>query len=189
MALADLLAAHRAAILKRWHQLILETYPPDAARFLEREGDRFLNPVGHTISQEIETLFAETVHGMDPERVSRSLDGILRIRAVQEYSPSAAVAPILLLKNAVREELAAEIRQQAVGGELLEFESRVDRLLLLAFDSYMQCRQKIYEIRVNEASKRSAVLVDRLNRVFGNQESDADLEDPGSDHVSRGSTK
>ncbi len=189
MALADLLAARRAAILKRWHQLILETYPPDTARFLDREEDRFLNPVGHTISQEIEVLLTEILRGMDPDKVSRSLDGILRIRAVQEYSPSAAVAPILLLKKAVREELAAEIRQQAIGGELLEFESRVDKLLLLAFDSYMQCRQKIYEIRVNEASKRSTILVDRLNRVLGNQESDADLEDPDSDHVSRGSTR
>lgn len=189
MTLANLLAAQRAAVLKRWYQLILETYPLDTARFMEQEGDRFLNPVGYTFTRETESLFDEILQSGDPEKLSQALDNVLRIRAVQDFSPSKAIAPVFLLKKAVREELEAEIRQQASIGELLEFESRVDRVALLAFDIYVQCKQKINDIRVSEASKRSEILLDRLNRIFGNQEGDPNLEDPASDHLSRGSTR
>ncbi len=167
-----------AAILERWWRLILETYPSDTARFLEQEGDRFLNPVGHTISQELGHVFEEIVRGVESESLRRSLDSILRIRAVQDFRPSEAVAPIFLLKRAVREELDAEIGQQVSVGDLLKFESRVDRVVLLAFDVYMGCKQKIFEIRVNEASKRSALLLDRLSRIYGKQECETDPEDP-----------
>lgn len=189
MALADLLKNRRAAVLKRWFSLIIESYPPDTARFLRQEGDRFLNPVGCTFSQETESLFDEILLGGDPEKLTRSLDNILKIRAVQDFSPSRAIAPVFMLKRAVREELGADLQQQASIGELQQLDSRIDGVALLAFDSYMQCKQKIYDIRVNEASKRSAILLDRLNRTFGNQEGDADLDDPASDHVSRGSTR
>lgn len=186
MALANLVEKRRAAVMKRWYKLILETYHPDAARFMEQEGDRFLNPVGFTFTQEIESILDGILQGANAEKLSQSIDNILKIRAVQDFSPSKAVSPVFLLKRAVREELGAEASQQASIGELQEFESRVDRVALLAFDIYMECKQKIFDIRVNEASKRSAILLDRLNRIFGNQEGDADLEDPASDHVSRG---
>jgi hypothetical protein len=33
--------------------------------------------------------------------------------------------------------------------ELARFDQRVDDLLLLAFDIYLQCREKIYELKVS----------------------------------------
>ncbi|MGI5836783.1 MAG: RsbRD N-terminal domain-containing protein [Chloroflexota bacterium] len=189
MALADLLKERRAAILKRWLRLIIESYPPDTARFLEQEGDRFLNPVGYTFTKETECLLDEILKGGNSEKLTRSLDNIVKIRTVQDFSPSRAIAPIFMLKRAVREELGSAFQQQASFGELQQFDSRIDGVALLAFDSYMQCKQKIFDIRVNEASKRSAILLERLNRIYGNQEGDAGLDDPASDHVSRGSTR
>ena len=46
MALGDLLLRNEAAILKRWFNLILETYPADTAPLMRKDKDRFTNPVG-----------------------------------------------------------------------------------------------------------------------------------------------
>ena len=57
MDLKDLLSRNETAILKRWFDLILETYPADAATLMRKDKDQFTNPVGSTLSREIEILF------------------------------------------------------------------------------------------------------------------------------------
>lgn len=176
--LSDLLAARRESILKRWHQSILEGYPADTAGFMHREKDRFLNPVGHAISGEIGPIFDETVKGASSEKLSSSLNNLLKIRAVQDFTPSQAAAFVFLLKKAIREELEPELRQQGLAAELLEFESRIDGVALLAFDLYVACHEKIYEIRIKEISNRSARVLERLNRIYGTRDLEEELEDP-----------
>ncbi len=146
-------------VLKKWSQFILETYPADTAGFLRNEADRFANLVGYVISQEIKTIYDELLHGMNLERLTDSLSEIIKIRSVQCLSPSQAVGAIFLLKQAVREELAGDIAGNRSCGELLNFESKIDRIALLAFDIYMKCREKVCEIRVNEmAGQRDMAL-------------------------------
>ena len=168
MVLKHLLSQKRAAILERWFQLILETYPADSSRLLKQDKDRFANPVGYTISQEIKTLYEELLQGMNTDRLATCLDNIIRIRSVQDFLPSQAVAFIFLLKRAVREELASENKEKGAVEELLEFESRIDKLVLLALDTYMKCREKVFEIRVNEVKaerERALKLLERANLV------------------------
>jgi len=55
--LNDLLSQNENAILKRWFDLILETYPTDTATQMRKDKDQFTNPVGSTLSREIEVLF------------------------------------------------------------------------------------------------------------------------------------
>ena len=172
MTLEYLLSQKRAPILDRWLQLILETYHADTSQFLKQEKDRFVNPVGYTISQEIEILYDELLHGMDFGKLSTSLANIIRIRSVQDFYPSQAIAFVLLLKKAIREELEKEIRENQLFEELLRFESRVDELALLAFDIYTKCRDKVYEIRVNEikAEREGAFkLLERANIMHKKQ--------------------
>jgi len=172
MVLEHLLPQKRAAILERWFQLILETYPADTSRFLKQEKDRFINPVGYTISQEIEALYDELLQEMNSDKLAACLDNIIRIRAVQDFSPSQTVAFIFLLKKAIREELTSEIKENRVFEELLEFEARIDKLVLLAFDIYMKCREKVFEIRLNEAKaerERVLKLLDRTNLTMESQ--------------------
>jgi hypothetical protein len=146
-------------ILGKWSRLICETYPADTIGFLQSEADRFVNPVGYVISQEVKAIFDELLHGMDPARLTAYLTEIIKIRAVQEFTPSQAVGITFLLKKAVREELADEIEADRSCSELLDFESRVDTLALLAFDIYMKCREKVCDIRVNEiTNQRDSVL-------------------------------
>ena len=154
-----------ASILGKWSQLILDTYPADTANFLQHERDRFINPVGCVISQETKTIYDELLHGRNLEKLTASLNEIIRVRSVQDFSPSQAIGFIFLLKQAAREELASEITGNPTSEGLLDFESRIDGLALLAFDIYTKCREKVYEIMVNEVKAQREMALRMLART------------------------
>lgn len=169
MVLGYVLLQKRSAILRRWFHLIMETYPADSSRFLKQDKDRFANPVGYTISQETEALYEEILHGMNADKLSASLDNIIRIRSVQDFSPSQAVAFVFFLRRAVGEELTGELGGNQAFNELLQFESRIDKLALLALDIYMKCREKIHELRVTEVKAerdRAFQLLEATNQMY-----------------------
>ena len=157
----SLLSQKKTAVLKRWFTLILESYPPDSRGFLKRENDRFTNPVGYTIFHEIETIYNELLEGTNCDKLAESLENIIKIRAVQDFSPSEAVAFVFDLKKAIRESLEKEINGNQLFEELLKFEIRIDETALIAFEIYMKCREKIHEIRMNEVKGRSLKKVER----------------------------
>lgn len=165
MALTFLLAQKKDSILSRWIELVLDTYPPDSSRFLKKEKDRFINPVGHTISHEMAAIYEGLIQGTDCDRITASLENMIRIRAVQDFPPSQAVSFFPLLKKVVREELAGEISGSSAVTELLEFESRVDEATLFAFDLYMKYREKVCQIRMNEVKARSDSIIRLLERT------------------------
>ena len=161
MALEKLLRQKKSAIIKKWVHHVLETYPVDAKRFLIEQKDSFANPVGTTLSKEIASLYETFLEGMDADRLSPTLDRIIRIRAIQDFTPSQAVSFIFDLKRIIRSEIKGEARD--LSGELSALESDLDDLALLGFDIYMRCREKLYEINANEAKNR----VSRLLRKAG----------------------
>ena len=163
--LKDLLVQQRAAILEDWLQRILESYPADASRFLRKELDCFQNPVGSTISREIEFLYDSLLGDLAPEHVAEHLDPVVRIRAVQDFSPAEAIGFIFLLKRVVRQQLEGEIRQNRAESQLLDFESRIDDLALQAFNLYVQCREQIYQLRAKEIKNQTYTLLERATRV------------------------
>ena len=165
MTLDNLLLKNKKAILNKWFNLILETYPADTATLLKKEKDPFLNPVRSTIAREIETLFEELLHDMNADRLSASLSAILKIRSVQDFSPSGAAGFIFLLKRSVQEILRSEIQKESVLEEWLKFHSKIDELALLAFDIYMDCREKICEIKVNKAMADKEMALKMLERI------------------------
>ena len=173
------LAQNKAPIVGRWLDLIFETYPDDAQRFLRKQKDRFANPVGTTISKEIENLYDEVIKGLEPDRVSPILDRIIRIRAIQDFSPSQAVNFIFLLKKAIRLETSADMLKGQPVEDLTIIESRIDNLALLAFDIYMQCREKLYDIRANETKNRVSRLLQRAGLISEIQDNQPDIEHRG----------
>jgi len=170
MDLKDLLSRNETALLKRWFNLILETYPADTATQMRKDKDQFTNPVGSTLSREIEVLFRELCEGRQDEKWKASLDSILKIRSVQDFSPSKAVGFIFLLKRAIEETLKNEICKESVMDEWLKFQSRIDDLALQAFDAYMECREKICEIRVNQARAEKEMAFRMMERMSTSKE-------------------
>lgn len=163
--LADLLKPDGAAVLKRWVQLILSTYPPEAAAFLQGERDVFLNPVGQAIARETEVILEGLLAGTEAESLYGSLDNLISIRAVQDFSPSEAVGFMFLLKQAVRSGLGTEHQNALLWEDLLNLESRIDAVALTAFDLYMKRREKVFQVKANEAKRISSLLIERMNRL------------------------
>jgi len=161
MKLTDLLTQKKSRIVDGWLRVIYESYPPETAIFLKKEKDRFDNPVGISTADGIKALYEALLVEMETDRVLAALDEIIRIRAIQDFSPSQALAFIFLLKNVIREELAKELRAGDLAAELLELESRIDGLALLGFDVYTKRREKLHEIRVNEIKNRVSGLMRR----------------------------
>jgi hypothetical protein len=163
-----LLLEDRKVIHQKWFQLVVETYPPDSRIFLINDKNRFGNPVGCTIGEGIEVILDRLISGgdLECEQVCKFMDDIIRIRAVQEFSAAAAVEFIFLLKKVTREALGNRIRDMEVIQDLLTFESRIDKLALLAFDIFMQCREKIYELRAHELRNRTGRILQRACQIW-----------------------
>lgn len=177
LMLKELLLKNENSILKRWLDLILETYPPDSETLMRRGKNPFTNPVGSVLSRETDVLFKKLCGGIEGEECHASLDAILKIRSVQDFSPSKAVKFIFLLKKAIGEALQGEIDRESVVDQWLEFQSRIDNLALQAFDIYMGCREKICEIRVNQAKTEKEMAFRMMERMTYSKASQRDKED------------
>ncbi len=149
MRLKKLLEQKRRSIVNQWFERIVKTYAPDTAQFIKNQKDPFSNPLGNALSKGLAVLFDQLLAGPDTESVNKALDPIIRIRAVQDYSPSQATAFILILKNIIRENIKNELKDIQTANELLQFEIRIDALSLAAFDIYMACKEKIYDLKTN----------------------------------------
>jgi hypothetical protein len=175
MSLEKLLSDKRSTLIKKWRNLLIGSYPVDAQRFFKKEKNRFSNPVGQTIAEDVEILYDELTVGNNTDKISSSLDNIIRIRAVQDFKPSQAVGFVLQLKKLIQNELGADSRESEIQNALEVLEERIDNAALLAFDIYSQCRQKLYEIRVNETKNQVGKLLERANLTVEIPEYEPDL--------------
>lgn len=155
MGVENLLAKRKTIIIKRWFDQVAETYPADTANFLKRQKDAFANPVGKNIHNGLETLFDGVLGHADREAVESFLDPMIRIRAVQDFTPPQAIGFIFSLKKLIRDLVQQETKNNFDAADLLPFDARIDGLALIAFDIYMKCREKIYEIKATEEKNRT----------------------------------
>lgn len=178
MTLRDLFVERQSALCERWRDAILAEYGGLTATRWRRERDPFANPVGHMLATGLPELLEAVSQGGDPARsAAAALEGIVRIRAVQDLAPSRAVGFVYLLRKALREELSAELASGAHDAELAEVEGRIERLALLAFDTYVRLRDQMFHLRQEEL-KRSVASI--LRRWHG-----ADLPEPAAQDLVR----
>ncbi len=151
------IAEHRDEILERWIDVVMEGYPEETAKFLRSRSDRFANPVGAGLREGLAELLDGVLRGDEPDELTSALDLVIRVRAVQEFAPSAAVGFVLDLKNVLREVARVEA---ADGWDALDH--RIDRLGLCAFDVYMRCREQMWMIRAKEIRNQSVGIMERM---------------------------
>ncbi len=158
MSLEVLLVPKKKAIVQKWIDQVLDSY--GSPEFFKTQKDRFANPIGSTISRGLQNLFVILVEERELGEAAKPLEEIIKIRAVQEFSPSSAVFFVYLLKDIVREEMTKEQNREEVLNTLSILDSRIDKVALMAFDYYMDCRERLHRIRVNEVLSGRHALTD-----------------------------
>ena len=208
MELRQRFAEQRGSILERWFEAVVATYPVDSREFLGRQEDRFANPVGTTTRRALAGLLdglldpqasqrrEEAVNGcldLDPPAAATGpLEELLRIRAVQDFSPSQAVGFVLDLKRILREVLGEAGSRDVTPDGWAQWDGRIDRLALAAFDTFVGFRERVYGLRATEWKNRMFRLLQRANLVCGVDAPDEDPgreRDPGDDIVADGRTR
>jgi len=163
--LRDELKRRADRILDRWVEDCLATYPAEASAAWTRQRDPFANPVGHSLRTGTQRLLEALLDGVDVEETKRGLDEIVRIRAVQQMSPSVAIGFVFHLKDAIRAELGDALDGPELRAELRELETRIDAAALIAFDLYVEYRERVTTLRINELKKNIPWVVTRTNRA------------------------
>ncbi|MDA8139104.1 MAG: RsbRD N-terminal domain-containing protein [Desulfobacteraceae bacterium] len=152
MGLIEQLALQKQTIVHKWFARVIASYPAETARFLSSQKDPFANPVGQTTRQSLTTLIELLTSTPDAAAMRAALDPVMRIRAVQSFSPAQAMGFVFELKAIIRQELPAK---ELTLAQWATMEQRIDQMALEAFDLYMQCREKIYELKANEMKDRT----------------------------------
>lgn len=158
MDLAEAFRNYKEKIVDSWVEYTLSTY--QSSSFFVKERDIFANPVGGNIREALKRLFPLLIKGADVQECVPSLEQILKIRSIQEFSPSQAIAPLNAVKHITREILAADKERCHLVHELYDFEFAVDLAVLAAFDIYMQCRERLYQTRILEIKSGTHILTD-----------------------------
>jgi hypothetical protein len=154
-----LLERNRKQIVKAWLQGVVNTYPPKTSEFLTSQKDQFANPIGANLARDLDSIFTQLLQEQSSDALYTAVDGIIRVRAVQDFTPSAAVGCFLQLKNIVRQVVGTQIRDQDLLHELAGFDAKIDQLMLTAFEAFVHCREKIWELKAKEAQHRTKNLL------------------------------
>jgi hypothetical protein len=158
MEIKDALAGKKKDILALWIERTLDSYTSPS--FFKKATDPFANPVGSNIATGLTHLFEALQEGKGLESYTKPLDQVVRIRAVQEFTPGQAVAPILELKWVIKQVFSADKGTQALLGGLDTLDCEIDRMALAAFDVYSECREQLYRNRVAELKSGRSILTD-----------------------------
>ena len=163
--LYELLIKYKSSIVSKWIKLIIDSYSIESSKFFNMEKNQFSNPVGSTISTNAASIFDEIVGSRNFQNITLLLTDIIKIRAIQDFSPSEAVGIVFLLKKVIREELNEQINQEKIFDEFAELEFVIDKTALIAFDLYMESREKVFQIRINDAKYKLQKTVNQVNDI------------------------
>jgi len=179
MTFSELLQQSKDAIVERWFEAALSVYPDEATAAFRRQKDPFANPVGHRLRTGTREIFEALLDGMDGDKIRQHLHEIISIRAIQELPPSRTVGFVFELKDAVRAALGGGTEDPGFASELARLDGQIDRIALAAFDVFVECRERVCELRINEVKRQVSWIVGKMN---------AGGSDPESTQIDRGVT-
>ncbi|MBU0463343.1 MAG: RsbRD N-terminal domain-containing protein [Proteobacteria bacterium] len=164
MDLKQVLKKNKESFIKKWFQATIDTYPQQTAKILGKDSNRFDNPVGAITHETIEDVFTLILEDFNQEMLEKTLDPVIRIRAVQAFSASQAVSFVFALK---------QIGEDIIDGNLIrEFDKLVDKIALAAFNRFMKCREEIFLLKATESKRRIHRAFERAGLVAELSEED-----------------
>ena len=161
---------NRKRWLEKWIDAVFETYPGDSAQFFKTAIDPFSNPVGATIKTGLTELYDLIFASrFDPDAIRSAMGPIVKLRSVQEFTPSEALGFIYDLKKIIRSGSDNPAR------DIPDVFSRIDQVALIAFDLYMENKQTIYTLRANQARNNVRQLLVKKDLICELPEIDPEL--------------
>jgi hypothetical protein len=158
-----LLSGKTEELAQQWYERVLATYPDQTAKFLRSQPDPFSNPVGSSTFGALTELVDGLVGDGDIPSLRPAVDRVVRIRALQDFSPSQAVGFVFELKQVLRSFLSLLTLDEKERREAMDhLEVRIDALALLAFDVHSECREQIYRLRIDEVKGVSRDYLEHL---------------------------
>jgi hypothetical protein len=164
MTLRQLLLERREDIARSWLEGALATFPGNSPAIFAREKDPFANPVGHSLRVGTERILDALLSSPEAGEIREELQKIMKIRAVQPFAPSEAVGFVLRLREIIRAELGGVAADPRFASELADLDAQIDRIALVAFDTFVECREQVYELRVNEVKRQISWITDKVNQ-------------------------
>lgn len=164
--LQGILAKKGDKIGQRWAALIFEEYPAETAQFLKNKKDQFDNPVGFAVNEMSSNVLRAMAEHAEPDEIARRMAAFIKIRSVQGFTPpSQALMFIYKLKAVMMDEMAEEAAAAGLSAEMGALEFAVEMAMLKAFDIFMDCRCKIFEIKEEEMKRNMHMLLRQAGMV------------------------
>jgi len=165
MTLKDFIDAKKTVILDRWFDRVLEVYPPDTQSFFRENKSPYSNPIGFTLRKGMEGILDQILRPLTVEEARAILEPVMKVRAVENLPSSGGGDFILPLREVVPEIVREDKREDLLGREWLDLNSRINRLALLGMNLYSECREKVNQLRIKEWGKRAGEVQSRRAEV------------------------
>ncbi|MDD2218603.1 MAG: RsbRD N-terminal domain-containing protein [Desulfoplanes sp.] len=159
MNLNEKLVGRKKQISARWLDALLSTYKSQGAKFFKETSNEFANPVGTTFHASLDSLVGFLLQGERGDGIENAVDGLVRIRAVQGFAPSVATGFVFAIKKILQDEAGSDLLASDGAREWKSIEARIDEMTCIAFDLYMQCREKIWKHKANHLYNRTSKLL------------------------------
>ncbi|NTW83367.1 MAG: hypothetical protein HGB36_08385 [Chlorobiaceae bacterium] len=141
---------NRKEILQCWNAAALSLF-----------SDKTTSPlIGDALSEGM----AEILDGIDQigEGLENGVNNITRILAIQPFAPSGAMSVFFSLKHIILETARKAPEHYSLDDEeTIRFLTRIDEIILMAFDRYMMHREKLYQLKVEETRNRMYMALRR----------------------------
>jgi hypothetical protein len=158
MKLSEILLDKKEKILSVWINRTLDSY--SSSDFFKKSSDHFANPTGANIKDGLTKVLDLLIDDANLDEFTAPLDQVIRIRAIQQFSPSEAVVPFLELKWVIRQVLSQDKKITLSDLDINDLDCEIDRIALAAFDIYTQCREQLYQVRIKELKSGNYILSD-----------------------------
>jgi len=156
MDFKETLAEKKSTIVTKWIESVLASYAADGASFFMKQKDRFANPLGFAVKTGLAAVFEQLCGDRPAATMPPELAQFIKLRSVQTFAPSAAVGFVYQLKAIMISELG-EATVLTAGQEWLAFDAKIDALALKLFDLYMEDRELLCQVTVNEYKRKNDV--------------------------------
>lgn len=134
-------------VAERWLERVIASYPAAVRSSLASKGDRFRNPAGYALEENLRIMARELMGAMDHHALEQAIDGVVRLRAVQDFTPSEALEFVAGARAAIAD---------VCGAVAEDTEQRIGELARMAVEQYTACRAQIAELRAKELRQYGA---------------------------------